>query len=222
MGQINTDATGNEPNDLNDHPPSYEDVIDPARQNHLQIRSPPSDHVVPGARSYPSVYPRKRQSGIVTLSPALAQNHGELHQLITQQAGVPPRPCLRIEGHRTEIKRDGQGTKRQPVVDFDFKLDLTRGLFPHGNSGDWAELHVVRDGDGQKAFRGGRWPSRSRRETKPKGRVDLEQADQTLLESTDGLDEDSLALMGWCERFCSDPARVKSYDPSWNWDDGHS
>jgi hypothetical protein len=215
MGQIDPDATGNGPNDPNDQLPSYEDVINPAHQSHNEIRSPPSDHVVPGARSYHSIYSRKRQSGIVTLSPVLAQNHGELHQLLTQQASVPPRPCLRVEGHRTEIQRDAQGTRRKPVIDFDFKLDLTRGLFPCADPGDWSELHVVRDGDNQKAFRGGRWPSRSRRETKPKGRVDLEQADQTLLGSAGELSEDSLALMGWCERFCGDPARVKSYGPSY-------
>lgn len=197
---------------LNDNPPSYEDVIDPVHQdqNHPQTQIFHSDYCVPGSRAYNSVSHDKRQTGVVTLAPGLTQNPSELHQLITEQACLPPRPYIRIEGRSTETRRQGQETKRQPVVDFDFKLDLTRSLLPAGDPGEWREFHVVRDGDGERAFRGGRWPSHSRTDAKPKGRMDLEQADEAVLDATAG----TPTLMGWCERFCHDPAPVKSYVPN--------
>lgn len=196
---------------LTDQPPSYEDVIDPVHQNqnenNTEPRISPSDYYVPGSRSYSSISPDKRQNAIVTLAQGLTRNPNDLHQVITEQACLPARPYIRVVGRSTETRRQRGGeARRQPTVDFDFKLDLTRSLLPSGGSGEWSELHVVGDGNGEKAFRGGRWPSRNRMDTKPKGRVDLEQADQ-FLDPAAG----TSTLMGWCERFCKDPAPVKSY-----------
>lgn len=89
------------------------------------------------------------------------------------------------------------------------------------DNSEWHELRVVRDGDGQRVFRGGNiksviWeqPScpKKLRET-----TDLEDGnegleDQSLLGAgVDGSNESTPTLMGWCERFCRDPATLKSY-----------
>lgn len=208
MGQIAPDTDGTDHPD--DRLPSYEDVIDPPHQNQVPA---PSSLAVPGARSYHSVSSGKRQTGSVTLSPLLSRTPDELHRLITQQACVPPQPCIRVQGTHTETRRDGRETKKNVVTDFDFQLDLTRHLLPCENPGVWRELKIVRDNDGLKEYRGGRWPSRSMRDTKPKGRTDLEQGNEALLDPANESDEGSPSLMGWCERFCADPAPVKSYGP---------
>jgi hypothetical protein len=74
----------------------------------------------------------------------------------------------------------------------------------------WHQLHVARDGDGLKLYRGGRCRSRRWKGHARERAVRLE-------EGTDpenvGLVEDEVGpdLMGWCERFCRDPSPVKTY-----------
>lgn len=197
-----------------DQPPSYDDATD-------LHRSPRSSSFIPGARRYHSVFASKRGSGTVTLFPSLTDDATELHRLITQQAPLPPQPHLQITGYHKETRRHGNENREETVTDFDFQLDLTRTLLGRTDTGEWHDVHVIHDGDGQKAYRGGRLKSRSRREpSQPKAAnrplfTDLEEGeDQNLVNPTDDeLGEGSPSLLAWCERFCSDPVGVKSYDP---------
>lgn len=188
-----------------DRPPSYDDVIDPSCSTPVEIP-------VPGARDV--VWDGK--PGTVTLSASLTERPRKLYHLIAQQTQLPPRQYVRIKGFK--------GTE----TDFNFSLDLTSTLLhlSEGNR-EWHELRVVRDGDGQEAFRGGIVPSlqweepsslKDLRQTTDLEEGDEESEDQILLgAAVDGSNEGTPTLMGWCERFCRDPAAVKSYARKMTW-----
>lgn len=191
-----------------DRPPSYNDVTDASS-------STPVGSSIPGSWNV-NLY--NGTSGTATLSPSFTESPHQLYRLIVEQARLPPQQHVCIRG----FKGKGKGDKDRET-DFNFSIDLTPTLLRvFEDNSEWHELRVVRDGDGQKVFRGGiteslHWvkPScpKKLRET-----TDLEDGnegleDQSLLgSSVDGSNEGTPTLMGWCERFCHDPAALKSYD----------
>lgn len=195
-------------------PPSYDDVVDTPC-------STPAEESIPGAWSVDW----DEQLGTVTQSSSLTGSPSSLYRLIAQQAQLPPRQYVHIKGFK------GKGSdSRDRQTDFDFSLELTPTLLrldEDSSSSEWHELRVVRDGDGQQAFRGGmakslHWeePSRPKDlgETTGLGDEDRDAERQTLLSAAvDGPDEGTPTLMGWCERFCRDPASVKSYAREITW-----
>lgn len=113
---------------------------------------------------------------------------------------------------------------------------LNRGGDDNGVNPCWHYVFVVSDGDGQKVFRGGRWRSLEWRERKKKMRSWMggvsrghgdgdverdgytgEEEEEVLVQPEDeeeqqvsNNDVSRRKLMVWCERFCNDPAPVKS------------
>ncbi|KAJ5836190.1 hypothetical protein N7447_002216 [Penicillium robsamsonii] len=155
------------------------------------------------------------KTGTRTLYPSLSNNPRTLYRLIPAQHKLPPRRYVDIKG-----LKDKGNDSNDKEKNFNFKLDLTSTLLRLGNGDSgWHELHIVRDGDGEKAFRGGPIPSLEWEQPLSQGNhyqaVALEEnedlEDQTLLDAGfDGSNEGTPSLMTWCERFCHDPARVKS------------
>lgn len=177
--------------------------------------------------------------GIISLASSLSRNPRKLYDLVIQQSNQPPQYYLRINGSHTESKKR--------VTDFDFSLDLTPTLVSptlvsrrpdRGSTSNdekrWREVRVVRDGDGQEAYRGGRCMSRhapssqssmgSSRNGVDPDNSDVDDDDRVSDETEEGFallrqtrhgsDADNTskhALMRWCERFCRNDAPVKSY-----------
>ena len=205
-------AASSTPPDL---PPSYNDAITLPPQNTSPIL-PDAAYFIPESNTHP----RKSQTDLITLNPSLSADQHALHDLVTRQARVPPRPCLVVKGVHTETRSSGQDNRTESVVDFNFQIDLTRSMlrWDDGSRNEagtrWLDVQVVADGDGQKAFRGARCRSREWRDRRGKRRGhDVEEGrgeSEGLVRhaAEDGL---SPGLLGWCERFCNDPARVKSY-----------
>ncbi|KAJ5681422.1 uncharacterized protein N7477_001362 [Penicillium maclennaniae] len=181
-----------------------------------------SAYHVPGARNFTVADAR-----IVTYARELSQNSDELFRVIRRQMKLPVRPLLGIQGTHTESSDDGKKKSSNTVTDFCFHLDLAETML-RGWDGpldvNWMQTEVVKDGDEQKAFRGGIVQSRryKPRKTRAKG-ISLDESDAALLESEadvlDGVEEDGAVLSEqeedlkmWCERFCNDPAPVKSYN----------
>lgn len=205
MGQLSDSDIPLETVYHGDRPPSYNDVIDPSSSN-------PDESSIPGARNV--VWDEK--AGIVTLSSSLTESPRRLYQLIAQQALLPPRQYIHIQGHKDN------------ETDFNFTLDVTPTLLHLGEDNrEWHDIRVVRDGDGQEAYRGAIIPTLHWEEPSSlkvlRQTIDLEDGDenpedQILLGATvDGSNEGTPTLMGWCERFCRDPARVKSYVRRMTW-----
>ena len=194
-----------------DRPPSYNNVTDASSFT-------PVGSSIPGSWNVNLNYDT---SGTATLSPSFTKSPRQLYRLIVEQARLPPQQHIRIRG----FKGKGNGPKDRET-DFDFSIDLTPTLLRvFEDNSEWHELRVVRDGDGQRVFRGGNTESlhweqpscpKKLRET-----TDLEDGnegleDQSLLGAgVDGSTEGTPTLMGWCERFCRDPAALKSYVREW-------
>lgn len=169
---------------------------------------------------------------VVTLAPSLSSNKDELFHVIRRQLKLPVRPMLLIKGTHSESSNDGKQKKSNVVTDFEFQLDLAETMLTGWEGGpmhiNWMEVNVIRDEDGTSAFRGG--ILRSLEYKAPKARRVLDNAvdsDAALLGSDteagidvdgDEEEEESSAILStrdnlklWCERFCLDPAPVKSY-----------
>ncbi|KAL2818734.1 hypothetical protein BDW59DRAFT_165395 [Aspergillus cavernicola] len=197
-----------------DELPSYDQVtqtpIEPYRDDPL---SPPATaYNIPGHQNWNSIRPKKRTAGAVSLDPSLSSDTATLESFVESQTCLPPRPCLIINGTHRESRKSGNETKTENVTDFDFRIDLTRTILRWGQDEQhpterWAYTTVVSDYDGQKAYRGGRFPTRS----KKGGRIALPESDEgeRLMDLENG--EDIPGIKGWCERFCNDPAPVKSF-----------
>lgn len=209
-----------------DELPAYNEIDQvpvPVQPNHddntIQALSPGSTstaYAVPGQQKWHSIRAAHRAAGALSLDPTFSTSPSILEAFITAQTRLPPRPCLVIHGHHKESRRSGNETKTENVTDFDFRVDLTRAVLKWGRderSGPrqrWSYTTVVSDGDGQKAYRGGRIPARARKA----GRIALEGPEgddgegQRLMDLESG--EDYPGIKGWCERFCADSASVKS------------
>ncbi|KAL4782863.1 major facilitator superfamily domain-containing protein [Aspergillus varians] len=198
--------------------PSYDEVTAPTAapyHDHLDNPlAPASDaYLVPGEQKYHSIRGAQRAAGSVSLDPNFSTSASTLETFIAAQTRLPPRPCLVVHGSHKETRKNGNETKSENVTDFDFRIDLTRTLLRwgrdehNGPSQRWSYTTVVSDHDGQKAYRGGRIPTRS----KTPGRIALSDdvEGERLMDLENG--EEYPGIKGWCERFCTDPAPVKSF-----------
>ncbi|RAH80330.1 hypothetical protein BO86DRAFT_457183 [Aspergillus japonicus CBS 114.51] len=212
-----------------DLPPAYHETDQtPTPYRDDPLSAPHEAYTIPGHQPYHSVREKTRHAGVVTLDPVLATDAEALYRLVDTQTRLPPRPCLVISGQHHEKERRGNDSTRRTVCDFNFRIDLTRTLLAWGGGAGplrrWSYTTVVGDHDHQRAYRGGRWPSRGARHgNKTGGRIALpEDGDGTTelgegdrlmggLEAGDAQGEDAPGLRGWCRRFCDDPAPVKSF-----------
>lgn len=211
-------------------PPTYSQVVDhnshpdtldaPPDENYPLLSPSDKAYYVLDGRPYHSVSGAMRNSSLVTLHPEYSQDATILHEFLDHQTRLPPRPHLAIKGIHTESQSRGKDTKSNTTTDFDFQINLTRALLPHEDTDDVKATFytsVVSDRDGQKAYRGGRLPSRGG--TPKTGRIVLEgdvpdSASRVGLDDIEGgspTDPESYpGLRGWCERFCNDPSSIKS------------
>jgi hypothetical protein len=225
MGRAPDDTTASSSVSLHtindDLPPPYTDEPEfrsaPAPQPTFQpLRLSDSAYHVPGAKEFSVTDDR-----IVTYAPQLSQNSDELFRVIRKQMRLPLRPLLGVQGTHTETSNDGKKKTSKSVTDFCFHLDLAETMLQgwDGQLGlNWMQIAVIQDGDEQKAFRGGIVRSRRYKPRKARSRaISLDDSDAALLEpETDVVDgavlsEQEEDLKMWCERFCKDPAPVKSF-----------
>lgn len=204
MGRPSDSDVPLEPIEHDSHPPLYNDVIE----------SPSSTPVnsIPGG--WECTWDDKM--GTRTLHPSLSNDPHALYRFISAQHKVPPQQYVSIKG-----LKDKANDSTHKEVAFDFKLDLTPTLLRlDENDSDWHELQIIRDEDGKEAYRGGPIPSLEWEQPSGLGNrhraIDLEgnndSEDQTLLDANlDDSNEGGSSLMAWCERFCHDPAGVKSF-----------
>ncbi|KAJ5396096.1 uncharacterized protein N7487_010399 [Penicillium crustosum] len=204
---------------LDDAPPPYTDDPEPilAPVQHAQpIRpvQPPtsirplrlidSAYVLPGSKD---IRPTDKVS--LTLEPSLSSDPEELYDVIRRQVKLPPRPLLYVHGTHTESSNDKKKERSNTHTDFKFKLDLAETMLT-GWEGvpletNWREIEILTDEDLKPAYRGGILRSRTLT------------ADTDALLSRDDADEryntspEAKNLRMWCERFCRDPASVKSF-----------
>ncbi|KAL4949053.1 hypothetical protein BDW69DRAFT_82721 [Aspergillus filifer] len=197
--------------------PSYDEVAHSPTQLQSQpdnpLSLPPDAYSISGGRKYHSIRDAARTGGVATLDPGFSTNATLLESLLTQQTRLPPRPCLVVHGSHKETRKSGNETKSENVTDFDFRIDLTRSILRWGRhehtgpSKRWAYTTVVSDGDGQKAYRGGRIRSRAHNS----GRIALDGEENERLMDEENGGQNYPGLKGWCERFVKDPAPVKSF-----------
>lgn len=165
----------------------------------------------------------------VTLAPELSRNSGELFSLIRRQIKLPLRPLLGVKGSHTESSNDGKKKNSNTVVDFQFQLDLAETMLTGWEGGpmsaNWMEVAVIKDGDDIRAYRGGRLRSRTYKAPTSRHKVHLAEDSEVALLGSEAdastgagvqrsravTSDDETALQLWCERFCNDPAAVKSY-----------
>ncbi|PYH48050.1 uncharacterized protein BP01DRAFT_290423 [Aspergillus saccharolyticus JOP 1030-1] len=120
-------------------------------------------------------------------------------------------------------------TETETVVDFDFKIDLRNYMVcdydavpdyedevdTDEDRDGWRVCSVIRDGDGQKAYRGGRcrsdtWAGHTQRPGSHSRHVEDASEEGEIVGLVDDAGEVP-GLMGWCDRFCLDPGPVKSF-----------
>lgn len=220
MGQIQP------PPPASDELPAYNEIDQvavpvpvPYRDDDAQALSPASTstaYAIPGQQKWHSIRGAHSAAGSLSLDPTFSSEPSTLEAFITAQTRLPPRPCLVVHGHHKQTRRSGNETKTENVTDFDFRIDLTRTILRWGReerdgpSQRWSYTSVVSDGDGQKAYRGGRIPARQRKSKS--GRIALPEGEgERLMDLESG--EDYPGIKGWCERFCADSASVKSCVP---------
>jgi hypothetical protein len=148
----------------------------------------------------------------------LSSNSDELYDAISKQIKLPPRPQLYIKGTHTESSNNKKDKNNSTVTDFDFRLDLAESLLTGWEDGrtelNWMRVEVLTDDDHVSAYRGGILRSRTYKHPK-QGAVRLDgHSDALLGRASRGDQEDrsvaAKSLRLWCERFCHDPAPVKS------------
>ncbi|KAL4928162.1 MFS transporter [Aspergillus undulatus] len=215
-GQSSASASASDDLEL----PSYDEVSQPKpalappydvhRDSPLSL--PPDAYRVPGQQKWHSFRQAARSAGCATLDPSFSTDANTLESFVTAQTRVPPRPCLIVSGCHKESRKNGNKTESENVTDFLFRIDLTRSILRWGRdettgpSQRWSYTTVVSDVDGQKAYRGGRIRSRGQNT----GRIALEgDENERLVDEENG--HDLTTVYRWCERFCNDPAPVKSF-----------
>ena len=221
---------------FDDAPPPYTDSTEPIISFDQSVRptqsvqsAPPvqpptniqplrlidSAYVLPGGKN---AKPRDKVS--LTLDPALSSDCDTLYNVISQQIKLPPRPLFYIRGTHTEVRRDKKKDESNTVTDFHFALDLAETMLTGWEGGymdtTWREVEIHTDEDLKPAYRGGILRSSAYKPPKSRAAISLSEETDAILarDNADGQDNSSLdakSLMMWCERFCRDPASVKSY-----------
>ncbi|KAK2759308.1 hypothetical protein FQN54_002786 [Arachnomyces sp. PD_36] len=176
-------------------------------------------------------------STTLSLSPPLSSSPSTLYNTLLTQSRLPPRLSVWVEGSHRERKTSYSSSNNQSyetVTDFKFCVDVggtvLRGWEEEEQDGEgWRVMKVIRDGDGERAWRGGRVKSRGdtggRVAVGGGGGFDDDAEDlEALIEgsnATTGGESDHEALRLWCERFCNDSASLKSlslHREILNWD----
>lgn len=175
----------------------------------------PPETPSPSPASTTTHHPRARHTTL-TFSPSLSTDPSALYSLLLTQSRLPPHLSIWVKG--THFEKRGRGSVNskhsEEVIDFKFRIDVGGSLLrgwdlddEEGNK-EWRRLKVVRDGDGESAWRGGRVKSRGERTsgrvnigtgTGFEGETDLE----ALMTSDEESSTDLEALQKWCHRFCS-------------------
>ncbi|KAL3428088.1 hypothetical protein PVAG01_01597 [Phlyctema vagabunda] len=115
-----------------------------------------------------------------------------LEQMLRTQAMYPPTYILSIHGTHTEtVRRHGKSESKNRVTDFWIKIDITHLLTSEpGRNRPNVDDRIELLAHNQRGYRGGVFPS------KRPIPADVEEGKE---------------LGAWCERFVSNPARVKSF-----------
>lgn len=233
MGRLHDDPPSSSSHSLHtlpddDLPPPYTDEpefnftsIPDNSPNYAPLRLIDSAYILPGAKGTTICDTRAS-----TLEPRLSNNSAELFSVILGQSRLPPRPLLRVQGTHTESSGDGKKKSSNKVTDFFFQLDLAETLLTgwdgnHANV-NWREVEVIKDGDDIPAYRGSRLRTREYKVPALRGlSISADDTDAALLGAEVGivLNEDGNSvtqslinedLKLWCERYCNDPAPLKS------------
>ncbi|CAG8026955.1 unnamed protein product [Penicillium olsonii] len=207
---------------IEDAPPPYSDDPEPFEPFEPSQSSQPA---IPPLRLIDSAYVptgakdiRPDDKVALTLAPQLSQNSEQLFDAISTQIKLPPRPLLYIKGTHTESSNNKKDKNSSTVTDFDFRLDLAETLLTGWDGGraalNWMTVEVRDDEDQKPAYRGGIIRSRTYKAPK-KAAIHLSEDSDALLGQERG-DQQDQAVAGknlrlWCERFCNDPAPVKSF-----------
>src|SRR5436190_17348786 len=131
----------------------------------------PLSYQVPDGRVVSS--PRSSKTYTISVSSKLSSDPEALYELIVRQAKLPPQPHVTIKGTHTQTKWNGsQGTTKETVFDFDFRIEATSTVLqmydPSDGEGEeslnkpFRRLVVVQDRDGLDTYRGGRCKSKGR------------------------------------------------------------
>jgi hypothetical protein len=122
--------------------------------------------------------------------PIYSTEDDALRNMIHNQATYPPGYSVQICGKHTETSRNNNKEQKREFVDFLFRISLTDQLirygFTTGHSG--APLEFLPDN--KRGYRGTKIPS---------------------LNPTLGNEEEPFYLKAWCEKYVTDPARIKSF-----------
>lgn len=202
---------------IDDAPPPYSDDPEPFQSSAptgvQPLRLIDSAYVLTGAKDI-----RPDDKVALTLAPELSKNCDQLFDAISTQIKLPPRPLLYVKGTHTESGTSKKDKNSSNVTDFDFRLDLAETLLTGWEDGraefNWMRVEIVSDEDQKSAYRGGILRSRTYKTSK-KGALHLsEDSDALLGQERTGDQQDrtvaAKSLRLWCERFCNDPAPVKS------------
>ncbi|KAJ5565787.1 hypothetical protein N7535_007425 [Penicillium sp. DV-2018c] len=213
-------SSSHSPKTPDEAPPPYSENTEPGCQSHPRIRRNralqiyDSDYALPGG----TINPYAKVA--VALTPQLSTDPEGLYKAIRRQIKLPPRPLLGIHGWHTETYY-GKGKKEKVnyVTDFFCELDLAETMLTGWEDGrqvsNWMVVKINTDEDLEKAYRGGFLRSRTYKARKRRG-ASLDEASDAAI-SHCGADEPDNGIPGsqvlrlWCERFCHDPAPVKSF-----------
>ncbi|KAJ5591613.1 uncharacterized protein N7459_001982 [Penicillium hispanicum] len=214
-----------------DLPPPYTDEPD-----HINVAAPPRSTVPRPLRLIDSAYGlpgatdiRRHDAVAVTLAPILSRSSDDLYHTIRGQMKLPMRPLLSIRGSHSETSKSSNQKQKSKhtVTDFDFHLDLAETMLT-GWEGqptliNWMMTDVIKDGDERPAYRGGILRSRAYKPPAQRRTLVPSEDNEALLDSgPDAADANAehgnpqesdvnADLKLWCQRFCDDPAPVKSY-----------
>ncbi|KAG9230249.1 hypothetical protein BJ875DRAFT_409275 [Amylocarpus encephaloides] len=122
--------------------------------------------------------------------PSYSTEYDTLRNMITSQGGFPPGYMVVIQGEHTETSRQGNKESKNKIVDFYFKIEMSRLLVPAGHVWGVTRGKLEFLPDNKRGFRGTILPS-----LKPTVN-DLEESDY---------------LTSWCKKYVADKARIKSF-----------
>ncbi|KAJ5554981.1 hypothetical protein N7461_003451 [Penicillium sp. DV-2018c] len=215
MGRLHQDdlpaSSSHSLHTLDEAPPPYTDDPELDEPVHHGQLFRPIHHPIQAVKPPASIRPLRIIDSAYALPGGTIKPHDK----------APPRPLLAIHGSHTETSHGSDKDKKSnTVTDFHFKLDLAETMLTGWEGGpqivNWMTVEVNTDEDEVKAYRGGILRSRTYK-APSKGRgISLDEASDALI-SHDADDEPvnghsgPQALRLWCERFCRDPARVKSF-----------